>query len=59
MAQAVNCDGDSDSIAALTGTLLGALYTEDVFDAQTLASLDAAPAIELVLENWLKQLGVS
>lgn len=59
LAQAVSCDGDSDSIAALTGTLLGALYTEDVFNTQTLASLDAVPALELVLENWLKQLGVS
>lgn len=59
LAQAVSCDGDSDSIAALTGALLGALYTEGTFDTQVLASLDAAPALELVLENWLRQLGVS
>lgn len=59
LAQAVSCDGDSDSIAALTGALLGALYTEDIYESQLLACLDAAPAIELVLENWLKQLGVS
>ncbi|MDO4898646.1 MAG: ADP-ribosylglycohydrolase family protein [Rothia sp. (in: high G+C Gram-positive bacteria)] len=59
LAAAVAIDGDSDSVAALTGTLLGAFLTDEAFDQQLLHSTDAEDALHLVTANWFKQLGIA
>lgn len=51
---AVAVTGDSDSIGALVGSLLGALWGESALPAYT---TDAAEALALVEATWFKQLG--
>lgn len=52
---AIAVTGDSDSIGALVGSLLGALWGEGALPAYT---TEAAEALALVEAAWFKQLGV-
>lgn len=58
LAAAIATDGDSDSLASVVSALLGARFTSAVFDADQLARINAAGAIEHLLANWYKQLGL-
>ncbi|WP_421082905.1 ADP-ribosylglycohydrolase family protein [Rothia nasimurium] len=58
LADALAVDGDSDSIAALVGSMLGALGTEAVLPQALLTHLDAQDALDLVEAAWFKQLGL-
>ncbi|WP_237185886.1 ADP-ribosylglycohydrolase family protein [Rothia nasimurium] len=55
---AIAVTGDSDSIGALVGSLLGALWGDDTFPADLAPATDAAEALNLVEVAWFKQLGV-
>lgn len=52
---AIAVTGDSDSLGALVGSLLGALWGEGALPAYT---TDATEALALVEAAWFKQLGV-
>ncbi|MFW0119474.1 ADP-ribosylglycohydrolase family protein [Rothia sp. P5764] len=58
LADAVAVDGDSDSIAALVGSLVGARWSDAVLPAKLLEGLDARAALELVEKAWFTQLGI-
>lgn len=58
LAEAVAVDGDSDSLAALVGSLLGARFGVEVFDRALLDRLDAADAVGYLLGQWYRQLGL-
>lgn len=58
LANALAIDGDSDSVAALVGSLAGALWTDAALPADLIETLDAYPALELVEQAWFTQLGV-
>lgn len=55
---AVAVTGDSDSIGALVGSLLGALWGDVAFPVDLAPATDAADALNLVEAAWYKQLGV-
>lgn len=59
LAAASAVDGDSDSVAAITGALLGAAYGSEVLPGHLVEKIDLLPVIAHVEENWLKQLGIS
>lgn len=56
--QAIAVDGDSDSIGALVGSLLGALWGEEALPQNLIAQVDAREAIELAAAAWFTQLGL-
>ncbi|WP_237224346.1 ADP-ribosylglycohydrolase family protein [Rothia nasisuis] len=55
---AIAVDGDSDSIGALVGSLLGALWGEEALPQNLIAQVDARQAIELAAAGWFTQLGL-
>lgn len=55
---AIAIDGDSDSLGALVGSLLGARFTDVVLPQHLVPMLDALAALELVEAAWFKQLGL-
>lgn len=55
---ALAIDGDSDSVAALVGSLAGALWTESVLPGDLIKRLDAYQALDLVEKAWFTQLGL-
>ncbi|MDY6051152.1 MAG: ADP-ribosylglycohydrolase family protein [Rothia sp. (in: high G+C Gram-positive bacteria)] len=56
---AIAVTGDSDSLGALVGSLLGALWGEKAFPAELARASDATEALELVEAAWFKQLGAA
>lgn len=58
LAVALAIDGDSDSVAALVGSLFGARWTDAVLPEKLTERVDAYQALELVEKAWFTQLGV-